>query len=73
MTSAAKANTGIAARVEFYSKRVPEELYQTARDPDALQNLITEPAHKKRIAQLKEQLRRHMENSKDPQLIKFTR
>jgi N-sulfoglucosamine sulfohydrolase len=73
MTSAAKTNTGIAARVEFYSKRVPEELYQTARDPDALQNLITEPAQKERIANLKEQLRRHMHNSKDPQLIKFTR
>ena len=73
MTSAATANTGIAARVEFYSKRVPEELYQTTRDPDALQNLITEPSQKKRIAGLKEQLRNHMQKTGDPQLEKFTR
>ena len=48
-------------------------MWPNRQGADALQNLITEPAHKERIANLKEQLRRHMENSKDPQLEKFTR
>ena len=73
MTGAAKANTAIAARVEFYSKRVPEELYHTTRDPDALNNLITDPSQEKRIAALREKLGAHMKKSRDPQLKKFAR
>ena len=73
MTGAAAANTAIAARVEFYSKRVPEELYHTTRDPDALNNLITDPSQEKRIASLREKLGAHMKKSRDPQLKKFAR
>ncbi len=71
MTGAAANNTAIAARVEFYSKRVPEEFYQTTKDPDALNNLITDPSQKNRIANLRGKLGNHMKQSGDPQLKQF--
>ena len=67
MNAAAAKDTGIAARVEFYSKRVPEELYQISDDPDCLKNLITEPAQKGRITKMHALLREHMESTGDPQ------
>ena len=66
MTGAAKTDTGIAARVEFYSKRVPEELYHTAEDPDCLKNLITDPEHAEKREEMKELLRQHRAESGDP-------
>jgi len=37
-------HAGHQARAEFYLKRVPEELYDTERDPGCLHNLIADPA-----------------------------
>jgi N-sulfoglucosamine sulfohydrolase len=39
MTAAAATDPALAARVEFYLRRTPEELYDLTRDPDCLNNL----------------------------------
>ena len=71
MTEASKTDAKIAERVEFYSKRVPEELYRTSSDPDCLMNLITDPSEKDQIDSLKSKLREHLKTSNDPQLESF--
>lgn len=45
MCAAAAHDSAIAARVALFTFRVREELYDFAADPDALQNLIDDPAH----------------------------
>ena len=35
----------MAARLDLYRHRVPEELYQVDEDPDCLVNLIEHPDH----------------------------
>ena len=49
MLAAAATDPGIAARVEFFSYRVPEEFYDYQEDPNALRNLIDDPAMQGRI------------------------
>jgi N-sulfoglucosamine sulfohydrolase len=71
MNTEAEINSGIAERVDFYAKRIPEELYQVTKDPDALRNLIKEPTEKSRIAKLRSMLRQHMETTGDPQAAKL--
>jgi len=71
MTEAAKSKPEIAERVEFYSKRVPEEFYHDRRDPNSLRNLIKAPEQKARVKKLQALLRKHMENTGDPQLKKL--
>jgi len=71
MTAAAEKNTDIAARVEFYSTRVPEELYDTATDPDCRKNLITDPAESGRIVFLHSKLGDHLRESGDPRATEY--
>ena len=71
MTEAAKNDARIAERVEFYAKRVPEELYRISTDPDCLNNLIAEPTEQSQIETLRLKLREHLETSKDPQVEGF--
>jgi len=42
MQDAAKADPEIAARVELFLSRVPEELYEYATDPDSLSNKVAD-------------------------------
>lgn len=71
MNTEAEIDSGIAERVDFYATRIPEELYRVTKDPDALRNLIKEPAEKSRIAKLRTKLRQHMQSTGDPQAAKL--
>lgn len=71
MDEAAKSNKEIAARVDLYKYRVPEELYDFKNDPDGLVNLIDEPGLKEEIQRLKGLLDREMRKSKDPLRVEF--
>ena len=62
-----------AERVKLFLYRVPEELYDYENDPDALNNLIGDPAHKERVADFRRQLAEHMKSTSDPQLAPFTK
>ena len=73
MKTAAADNSSIAARVKLFLYRVPEELYDYEKDPDALNNLIGDPAHKDRVADFRRQLAAHMKGTADPQLAPFNK
>jgi N-sulfoglucosamine sulfohydrolase len=73
MKKAAASNAKIAARVQLFLKRVPEELYDYQSDPDAKHNLATDPQHHKTLARLRARLLEHMQSTDDPQLSAFTR
>ena len=73
MKTAAASNAKIAARVQLFLKRVPEELYDYQSDPDAIHNLATDPQHRKTLARLRGRLLEHMRSTDDPQLSAFTR
>lgn len=46
MNEAAETDPAVAARVELFRYRVPEEFYDLANDPDCLNNLLDDPAFK---------------------------
>ena len=71
MKAAAGNNSSIAERVKLFLYRVPEELYDYEKDPDALHNLIGDPAHKERVESFRRQLAEHMKDTADPQLATF--
>jgi N-sulfoglucosamine sulfohydrolase len=65
MQKAAHHDPEIAARVHLFTHRVPEELYDFSSDPDALQNLIDDPAHAPVRDRLRALLEVHLSTSKD--------
>jgi N-sulfoglucosamine sulfohydrolase len=71
MKQAAQADETIAARVKFFLYRTTEEFYDYQADPDALHNLIDDPAQAKRIARFRKQLLEKMQATEDPQLQAF--
>lgn len=66
MQAAAKKDEQIAARVRLFRHRVPEELYDFERDPDALVNLADDPAHAKTLRQMRRELAEVMAKTNDP-------
>jgi N-sulfoglucosamine sulfohydrolase len=66
MLAAAKTDAAIAERVNFYKYRTPEELYDYKKDPDALHNLIDDPAYQQEIKKLRKQMLKLMIKYKDP-------
>ncbi len=68
MKRAAKTDPAIAARVQLYLYRVPEELYDYAADPDALHNLVADPAYADELTRLQKVLLKKMRETHDPQL-----
>jgi len=66
MQAAAKQNEQIAARVRLFKYRVPEELYDFERDPDALVNLANDPAYAKTLRQMRRELAEVMAKTNDP-------
>jgi len=50
--AAAKSQKDIAALVQQYLHRAPEELYDLSTDPDELKNLAADPAHAADLARL---------------------
>ena len=71
MHLAAKSNPIIDKRVRHFVFRTPEEFYDYEQDPDARVNLIDDPRHEQRIQQRRLLLRKHMEETGDPQLEAF--
>lgn len=66
MLAAAKTDSAIATRVNFYKYRTPEELYDYKNDPDALRNLIDDPAYAQEIKKFRKQMLKLMIKYKDP-------
>jgi N-sulfoglucosamine sulfohydrolase len=66
MINAAKDDPAIAKRVELFKHRVPEEFYDFKNDPDALKNLINDPAYAKEIQKFRDKMLESMSNCNDP-------
>ncbi|MFV1996133.1 MAG: sulfatase-like hydrolase/transferase, partial [Verrucomicrobiales bacterium] len=64
-------NAEIAARIELFRYRVPEEFYDLAKDPDCLVNLIGNPEYSEPIASLRGKLAAQMAKTEDPMLAAF--
>lgn len=71
MRAAAAYDSGIAGRVDLFLHRVPEELYDFAEDPDALVNLVDDPAYAAELQRLRDQLEAWMVKFDDPALDVF--
>ena len=71
MRQAATGQKPIADRVEMLVLRTPEEFYDFAADPNALHNLIADPAYQEQIQQMRTALLQWMELTQDPLLPKF--
>jgi len=71
MNQAAKTDPEIAARVDLFRYRVPEELYNLKNDPNCLVNLIDEAAHQATLESMRNKLAKHMTSSHDPMLKAF--
>ena len=66
MIAAAETDPEIAARVELFLYRVPEELYNFAVDPDGLSNLAADPAYADQLSRLRGELLAWMIRTEDP-------
>ncbi len=66
MVKAAKTDPEIAKRVELYRHRVKEEFYDLKNDPDALKNLIDDPAYSNKINEFRERMLQSMKQYNDP-------
>ena len=71
MREAAKRDDGVAARVDHFLYRTPEELYDFANDPHAETNLIDDPAYAAVRTSLQAALEQWMEENDDPALAAF--
>ena len=71
MVTLAKESPAIEARLRLFEHRVPEELYDYARDPDALRNLIDDPTHRAKRDEMAARLEDWMVRTKDPMLPVF--
>jgi N-sulfoglucosamine sulfohydrolase len=71
MVEAAKNDPEIAKRVELFRHRIPEEFYDFRNDPDALHNLINDPAYAGEIQKFRDKMLVAMSNYKDPALQTF--
>lgn len=71
MRALAKTNEQIAARIDLFDHRVPEEAYDVSYDPDALTNVITKPEHAAQVAVLEKAMEDWMVKTNDPLLEVF--
>ena len=73
MVEAGKSDPAIQQRVDLFSNRAPEELYRYRVDPDALNNLIADPAYADVLAGLRQELANEMYRTDDFLLEEFER
>lgn len=73
MVEAGKSDPTIQERVGLSSNRVPEELYHYKIDPDALYNLVADPAYAEVLADLRQELANEMARTDDFILEKLER
>ncbi len=66
MKRTAKTDPDIAARIQLFLYRVPEELYDFENDLDALHNLADDPIHQHQLAGMRQELLAWMESTNDP-------
>lgn len=71
MQELARTDPALAARLDLFEHRRPEELYHYASDPDALRNLIGQPAHRVTEERLTAMLEAWMVRTRDPLLDVF--
>ncbi len=71
LAALASSDKKLAARLDLYKHRVPEELYDVVKDPDCLHNLIDSPKHQADLKKLHATLADWMVQSKDPMLEAF--
>ncbi len=71
MQKLAETDEKIAARLEFFNHGVPEEFYDYQSDPDALNNLIDDPAYADVINEHRATMKKFMLDSNDPILAAF--
>jgi N-sulfoglucosamine sulfohydrolase len=71
MKRAAESDSGIAARVNLFLYRVPEEFYDFKNDPDGRVNLINHPDYQQEISRHRELLLDWMKETGDPALGAF--
>ncbi len=71
MKKAGRSDNGIAARVELFVHRVVEEFYDFANDPDALNNLVDDPAYAEDLNRLRSELEAWMVEQGDSALEAF--
>jgi N-sulfoglucosamine sulfohydrolase len=71
MAAAAEHDSSIAGRVRFFDYRCREEFYDFTKDPDALHNLIADPAYSDQIKEYQSRLRKYLQDSEDPVLPAF--
>jgi N-sulfoglucosamine sulfohydrolase len=71
MQALAKTDPKVAARLKLFDRRVPEELYNYAKDPDALHNLISEAEFRGERDRLIKLLDAWMVKTRDPVLPVF--
>jgi N-sulfoglucosamine sulfohydrolase len=67
----ARTQPEIAARVDLFDHRVPEEAYEVRYDPDALTNLISKPENASQVATLEKAMEDWMVRTNDPLLEVF--
>ncbi len=71
MKALAPENPEIAARLQLFDHRLPEELYHYRYDPDALANLIGKAEHETEQKRLTKLLEDWMARTRDPMLAIF--
>ena len=71
MAALASSDKNLAARLDLYKHRVPEELYDVANDPDCLHNLIAHPKDQAALPALHADLEAWMKRTADPMLEVF--
>lgn len=67
----AKTDEAVAARVEVFDHRTPEEAYEVKYDADALSNLTDNPAHAGEVGRLRQAMEDWMQRTGDPLLEVF--
>ena len=72
MVDAAQTNPAVATRVKHFQYRQPFEFYDYEKDPDALNNLINDPASKQLIQSYRSKLAESMRATNDPALKEST-
>ncbi|QDV23527.1 sulfatase family protein [Aureliella helgolandensis] len=71
MNQAAQTDPTLAARIDLFRHRVPEEFYDLRNDPDCLHNLIDDPDQAESVNALRDKLVEQMKSTEDPMLAAF--
>lgn len=71
MERAAESNEEIRKRVNLFRRRPLEEFYDLKKDPNCLNNLISDPEYSKEIQQKQDELEKWMKKYDDPLLYVY--